>query len=291
MISPSRLPGALLVLACGVSLVVAQPATTKKAAFSSGPLSAINDVFDDLTELAPDRPPAVVVLCLKHPDTLRAALAAPPGSGRTNLDYFTKVARLAQETSGLRAVILHYAQLPDEHVFANTCVKALVITAMDRTLAESYNARIRATIRETSLPMIGFCGGCQIISGAFGGAISQMRPLREGEADPNPRYTPGIFKEWGFMPVRVTQRDPLFEGLGDQFVVREMHAWEITRLPECFEVLASTDACRVQVIRHKTRPLYGTQFHPEHATDEYPDGRRLIRNFFVTVGIAAPAVP
>lgn len=291
MIPLLRLSGALLALACSVSLVVAQPAETRMATFAGGPLAGIDGVFDDLTELAPDRPPAVVVLCLKHPDTLRAALAAPPGPGRTNIDYFTKVARLAHEASGLRALVLHYTQLPDEHVFANTCARALVITAMDTTLGEAYNARIRAAIRETNLPMLGFCGGCQILSGAFGGAISKMRPLREGEADPNPKYTPGIFKEWGFMPVRVTQRDSFFEGLGDQIVVREMHAWEITRLPECFEVLASTDACRVQIIRHKTRPIYGTQFHPEHATEEHPDGKRLIRNFFVTVGIATPAAP
>jgi GMP synthase (glutamine-hydrolysing) len=55
---------------------------------------------------------------------------------------------------------------------------------------------------------------------------------------------------------------------------------ELKRVPPGFTLLASTPACRVQALRHKTLPLRTVQFHPEGYTDYYPDGKRLLENFF-----------
>jgi GMP synthase-like glutamine amidotransferase len=40
-------------------------------------------------------------------------------------------------------------------------------------------------------------------------------------------------------------------------------------------------------MKHHTLPIYGTQGHPEAYTDEYPDGKRLIRNFALAAGVIA----
>jgi len=86
--------------------------------------------------------------------------------------------------------------------------------------------------------------------------------------------------------VRVLQPDPLFEGLGEKLVLFESHYWEVKEPPPGFKVLASTDECRIQAIKHEKHLIYGTQFHPEQYTEEQADGRTLIANFFRLAGIS-----
>src|SRR5947207_1268906 len=68
------------------------------------------------------------------------------------------------------------------------------------------------------------------------------------------------------------------------FVVRESHVCEIKRLPACFDLIATNENCRVQAIRHRDRPLWGTQFHPELYQEAAPHGRAVLRNFFGMAG-------
>jgi GMP synthase (glutamine-hydrolysing) len=156
------------------------------------------------------------------------------------------------------------------------------------------------------LPILGICGGLQLIAMAHGAALGPMRRLQKGEADPNEGFASGYFKEWGFVPVRVLEPDPLFEGLGQKPVFLEAHYWDVKEVPPGFELLASSDACRIQAIRQTGRLVYGTQFHPEAYlagkealqswlvnfvypkghTDVHADGRRLLANFFTLAGVA-----
>ena len=62
--------------------------------------------------------------------------------------------------------------------------------------------------------------------------------------------------------------------------MQEFHAFEAKQLPDFFDVLASTDECKVQVIKHKHKLHYGTQFHPEDYDVQHLDGKTLWRNFF-----------
>ncbi len=49
-------------------------------------------------------------------------------------------------------------------------------------------------------PQIGFCGGHQLIAALFGGTLAHMGRVKPGEADHNPGYHAGFFKEWGVYP-------------------------------------------------------------------------------------------
>jgi GMP synthase-like glutamine amidotransferase len=135
-------------------------------------------------------------------------------------------------------------------------------------------------ISEWEVPQIGFCGGHQIISTQFGSTIGPLRQLRENEPDLNPWYCPGQLKEWGIYPVHIIKRDPIFEGLGDTIKVQEYHSWEVKELGNELVLLASSENCRVQAFVHSKKPIYGTQFHPEQSSDNYPDGFKILQNFF-----------
>jgi GMP synthase-like glutamine amidotransferase len=79
---------------------------------------------------------------------------------------------------------------------------------------------------------------------------------------------------------------PLFAGFPPSGpVLMESHYWEIKELLPMFDLLASTHWCHVQVIQHRDLPIYATQGHPEAYTAQYPDGKRLLRNFALATGI------
>jgi GMP synthase-like glutamine amidotransferase len=137
----------------------------------------------------------------------------------------------------------------------------------------------RRAVLESDVAQIGLCGGHQILATFFGSRIGPMRRLRPGEPD-LAGYRPGYFKEWGVYSVRVLRPDPIFAGLGRHIRVQEYHYWEVKALGPALKLLAGSRDCRVQAFVHRHRPVYGTQFHPEAPLAAYPDGAKLLRNFF-----------
>jgi GMP synthase (glutamine-hydrolysing) len=190
----------------------------------------------------------------------------------------------------------------------NLGIVALVISG-NAVPFEEYDAgdfaEMLRIIRAAPWPILGFCGGHQLIAMAHGSTIAPMRRLRPGEPDVTDLSGPGYLKEWGFMPVEVVEPDPLLNGLGPAPVFLEVHYCEIKDLPPGFRVLASSPECRLQVIKQVDRPVYGTQFHAEGYTEgpddqrnplinlvypggypqAQPAGRELLANFFRIAGI------
>lgn len=139
-------------------------------------------------------------------------------------------------------------------------------------------------VKSGKLPVIGFCGGHQLIGLMYEVECGPLRRLKPGEEDPA-EWAPGWYKEVGYKPVQVVKEDPLFDSLGNSPEFFESHYWEIKELPPEFDLLASTSDCRIQAIKHKSYPIYGTQFHPEVNDAGHMDGRTLLINFFRSTGI------
>ena len=217
------------------------------------------------------------------------------------------VKRRLEETSGDVCVVQRYERVTRQWL-SESEIKALVISGNVTDWAEYDEAALAEMyriIRSAELPILGICGGLQLIAMAYGASLGPMRQLKEGEDDPYLDFAPGYFKEWGFVPVRVLKSDPLFDGLGEEPVFLAAHYWEVREVPPGFELLASSDACRIQVIRRTGKLVYGTQFHPEAYTEgeadrrsplvnlvypegyteEQTDGRKLLVNFFREAGI------
>ncbi|MCC7261032.1 MAG: gamma-glutamyl-gamma-aminobutyrate hydrolase family protein [Candidatus Latescibacteria bacterium] len=145
------------------------------------------------------------------------------------------------------------------------------------------------------LPTLAFCGSHQLLGFVYNHGFRNlervidepMRRLRPGEPQVGAvsADSAGYFVEQGFYPITALQPDPLFAGLPDPFMVRESHTCEIKQLPAGFELIATNENCRIQAIKHRERPLWGTQFHPEAWQDEYPHGRQVLANFFRLAGI------
>jgi GMP synthase (glutamine-hydrolysing) len=59
------------------------------------------------------------------------------------------------------------------------------------------------------------------------------------------------------------------------------HGDIVTGFGDDFATLARTKSCPNAVVRHRQRPLYGVQFHPE--VTHTPEGKQILRNFLYGV--------
>ena len=69
----------------------------------------------------------------------------------------------------------------------------------------------------------------------------------------------------------------VLEGLSKEEKVWMSHGDTVYALPPDFEVLAHTDNCPVAAFRHKQKPIYGLQWHPEVIHTE--KGARMLTQF------------
>ena len=195
-----------------------------------------------------------------------------------------------EQISGGPCLIMHYPQGSPDFV-SRYPFRAIFISGFgygwdEIDMPDLYG--LSDVLHTTSLPVIGACGGHQLIGHIFSEDLRQvetlqdepMRKLEPGEPDWDPAYHPGWFVESGIQPVQITEADPLFAGLPETIYVPQAHYCEIKQLPQDFVLLATNENCRIQAMRHRQRPIYGVQFHPEAYTDEYPHGRQVLENFF-----------
>jgi GMP synthase (glutamine-hydrolysing) len=113
-------------------------------------------------------------------------------------------------------------------------------------------------IHEEKKFLIGICFGCELIAETFGARLEKDRVDHAGITD-----------------IQVTQPDAIF-GDQQQFSVCEHHRWLVKDLPADFDILAISRH-GIEIFRHKTRPIYGVQFHPEQF-EKAEDGERILLN-------------
>lgn len=203
-----------------------------------------------------------------------------------------------EAASGLPCMVLYYADVTldqMESLGVKACVFSGYVTMLQEHPLESF-AGVYEIARQGTMPMLGLCGGHQLLAELWAPhndkrltkmAGYHMRKLRKGEPDLCHTVDPGWFTETGFRAIQIVKRDPLFKGLRSGFMVQEAHRNEVKKLPRDFVLLASTPDCRVQAYRHKSRTIYGTQFHPENYCDYYPAGKTVLENFFDIAGVRA----
>lgn len=73
--------------------------------------------------------------------------------------------------------------------------------------------------------------------------------------------------------------DELFDGMPSPFRATESHSEAVSSVMPGFVHLAKSEDCEVEAFRHKSRPIYGVQFHPENSDRDNPVGLTVLSNF------------
>ncbi len=137
-----------------------------------------------------------------------------------------------------------------------------------------------AAIRAAPVPILGICGGHELIGYAHGAKWGPLGPLQEGEVDPDPSFGSGQRKERGFLPVQVDLGCPLFRGLDATARFSQSHYWQLQEVPAGFIVRASSPYSPIQAIERLDQRVFGVQFHPERYNAAHRSGKVVLRNFF-----------
>lgn len=113
------------------------------------------------------------------------------------------------------------------------------------------------------LPLLGVCLGHQCIAEVCGATVGAAKRLMHGKTS----------------MVRYAD-DPLFSGLPNPFQATRYHSLAVTdgTLPDPLDAIAwSQDDGTIMALRHRQRPYWGVQFHPESILT--PEGTVLLDNF------------
>ncbi len=160
-------------------------------------------------------------------------------------------------------------------------------------------ANLKAIARSTSLPILGICGGHQLI-GMFWGAnvvtLDGDPPWKKREQRPI---------EYGYRFVKVIRPDPIFAGVNQTgedptgclpavLKVWQNHGLKLDGVPDGFVNLARSYLCDVQMLvkRSEGQLIYTVQFHIEKSFEDWHrhsrfwthrvesrDGRIIFENF------------
>ena len=119
--------------------------------------------------------------------------------------------------------------------------------------------RLDLAALELGVPVLGICEGLEIIALAFGGEVKLLKK-------------PAHFQN---LTVKVKRRNKIFKDLEKEITVYTHHSKYISKVPPWFNIAASSRKDVVEAIFHKTKPVFGVQFHPEKSES----GKKIIQNF------------
>ena len=112
-------------------------------------------------------------------------------------------------------------------------------------------------IKITKTPILGICFGHQIIGLLYDSTITVGKLIDKMEN------------------IEILRENKLFNSIENQSLFQESHS-EFISLPENFILLAKSESCQNEAMKHKDKIIYSTQFHPEVSQN---NGKKLIHNF------------
>jgi len=152
-------------------------------------------------------------------------------------------------------------------------------------------------IRETKIPVLAICGGHQLVGLSFGARVITLDKLEQHEQRLQRTH------EYQYRFIRIIEpEDPIFTNINCMeptspariLRVWQNHGLQLDRVPEGFQLLATSYLCRNQMMvkRDDGQLIYTVQFHLEKSFEdwnknrtrwEHPndsrDGRILFENF------------
>ena len=121
---------------------------------------------------------------------------------------------------------------------------------------------------ETNYPVFGVCLGHQAIAEALGGRVESAPELMDGKTS------------------KVNHSgSTILDGLPQGFMATRYHSLAVVpeTVPEELLVTGQTESGVIMSLQHKTKPIYGVQFHPESVMTE--GGYAMLANWLETLGL------
>lgn len=144
-------------------------------------------------------------------------------------------------------------------------IKGVILSGSPCSVNDPESPDLDLTQFRGQLPILGVCYGAQLLAKKNGGDV-----------------TPSETREYGRANLtRIDTHVDLFKEMTHLSQVWMSHGDSIKKLPDNFDIIASTHSVEVAAFKIQKEETYGIQFHPEvtHTTE----GKNLLRNFVVQI--------
>ncbi|MDO8468999.1 MAG: glutamine-hydrolyzing GMP synthase [Candidatus Peribacter sp.] len=176
------------------------------------------------------------------------------------LDFGGQYAHLiARRVRGLGA----YSDIRDPSTPAKELKGAagIILSGGPQSVYDTASPTADPKIFSLGVPVLGICYGLQWMTKALGGTVS-----------------PGKVKEYGHTEIRpVSGGGILLKDIGERCTVWMSHGDEASKLPDGFQLTATSDSCTHAAFEDPRRKLFAVQFHPEVTHTEH--GLEILRRF------------
>ena len=125
---------------------------------------------------------------------------------------------------------------------------------------------------ESGQPVFGVCLGHQAIAEAMGATVTSAEELMHGKTS------------------QVQHNDSLvFKNVPQPFTATRYHSLAVVKetVPDELEITAHTASGIIMALQHKSKPIYGVQFHPESVLTE--GGYQMLGNWLESIGLKGAA--
>ncbi|HKC66750.1 MAG TPA: glutamine-hydrolyzing GMP synthase [Bacteroidia bacterium] len=143
--------------------------------------------------------------------------------------------------------------------------KGVILSGSPHSVREKDAPKPNLTNIKGKLPLLGVCYGAQYLAHYFGGEVAQSNTREYGRAH----------LEF------VNSKNELFKDVSNESQVWMSHGDSIAKIPDNYEIIASTHDVKVAGFHIKGEKTYAIQFHPEvyHSTE----GIKIIKNFVIDI--------
>lgn len=140
-------------------------------------------------------------------------------------------------------------------------IKGVILSGSPHSVRQDNPLNPNLDAIKGKLPLLGICYGAQLLSHFYGGEVGKSNSREYGRANLS----------------FVEDNNPLFKDISNESQVWMSHADTILKVPESYNIIASTHDVKVAGFAINNEKTWGIQFHPEvyHSTE----GAQLLHNF------------
>ena len=144
-------------------------------------------------------------------------------------------------------------------------VKGVILSGSPASVRDADAPKPDISAIKGKLPLLGVCYGAQLLANEYGGEVEGAPSREYGRA----------------MLTVVEPEDALMLGVPSPTQVWMSHGDTITRLPETYRIIGSTENVKAAAYHIEGEQTWGIQFHPEvyHSTD----GTKILSNFVLGI--------